>query len=263
MESIMKKTIENTAVETAVETVVSLSLSSLVFGDNIGKNRTTEENLIASGLFESVQAKGILSPIEVYPVGDKYEILNGNRRATVAKMQGITDIPCIIVNAPESVTARKIEQLHRNQSEKSKLSDLRPEIKRLIVEEGMTVEAVSKIVGFSEKSVSDALKISSLPAQYLQSRASDKNLLLVSAMPEKMRALFTIADIETMTADEISGRVSAERKRLSAIAKAGGEEAKTEKPVEYTKESMLSVAVEVIVHGDKYPELFKKLVVKQ
>lgn len=47
-------------------------------------------------LFESVKCDGILMPLLVRPVGDKYELVAGKRRYRVAKDVGLTEVPATV-----------------------------------------------------------------------------------------------------------------------------------------------------------------------
>lgn len=55
---------------------------------------TTDEEFLR--LVDSIKENGVLNPILVRPMDDKYEIVAGHCRVSAAKMAGLTDIPAVI-----------------------------------------------------------------------------------------------------------------------------------------------------------------------
>ena len=49
-------------------------------------------------LAESIRQHGVLQPLSVRRVGNAYELIAGERRLRAAKMAGLTEIPCIVMN---------------------------------------------------------------------------------------------------------------------------------------------------------------------
>jgi ParB family chromosome partitioning protein len=66
-------------------------------------------------LVESVKKDGVLQPILVRPVGDKYELVAGERRYRAAKEAGLTDIPAVVreMSDSEAVRFALMENLQR------------------------------------------------------------------------------------------------------------------------------------------------------
>ncbi|MUG95116.1 ParB/RepB/Spo0J family partition protein [Scytonema sp. UIC 10036] len=66
-------------------------------------------------LFESVKRDGILMPLLVRPVGDKYELVAGERRYKAAQEVGLTEVPATIREMSESqaVQYALVENLQR------------------------------------------------------------------------------------------------------------------------------------------------------
>lgn len=57
-------------------------------------------------LVESVKKDGVLQPILVRPVGDKYELVAGERRYRAAQEVGLTDIPAVVREMSDSKAVR-------------------------------------------------------------------------------------------------------------------------------------------------------------
>lgn len=55
-----------------------------------------ESDLSIDSLKDSIEAFGIIEPLIVHKVGEKFEIICGERRSLAAKQAGITEIPAIV-----------------------------------------------------------------------------------------------------------------------------------------------------------------------
>ena len=66
-------------------------------------------------LAESIRQHGILQPLSVRRIGSSYELIAGERRLRAARLAGMTEIPCIIMNMDdrESGMAAMVENLQR------------------------------------------------------------------------------------------------------------------------------------------------------
>ena len=66
-------------------------------------------------LAESIRTQGVLQPILVRPVGDKFEIVAGERRTRAAFMVGLTEIPALVreMSDVEAALATATENLQR------------------------------------------------------------------------------------------------------------------------------------------------------
>ena len=66
-------------------------------------------------LAESIRQYGIINPLIVRPVGNKYEIVAGERRFKAASIIGLTEVPTIISNIDDNTSAEiaVIENIQR------------------------------------------------------------------------------------------------------------------------------------------------------
>ena len=66
-------------------------------------------------LADSIRQHGVLQPLSVRRVGNAYELIAGERRLRAAKMAGLGEIPCIVMNMTdqESGMAALVENLQR------------------------------------------------------------------------------------------------------------------------------------------------------
>lgn len=109
-------------------------------------------------LTRSIEEEGVLQPILVRPVKDKYEIIVGSRRFGAAKAAGLKVIPAIVreMGDAEAIVASLTENIQRG--------DLQPEeeaeaMKKLVKIYGSNRQ-VAKTLGLSESTV--RLKLSVL-----------------------------------------------------------------------------------------------------
>lgn len=81
--------------ETVEQNKIFVNISELVPFNNhpFHVDKTDEEFL---RLVDSIKENGVLNPILVRPLDDKYEIVSGHCRATAAEIAGLTEIPAVI-----------------------------------------------------------------------------------------------------------------------------------------------------------------------
>jgi ParB family transcriptional regulator, chromosome partitioning protein len=113
-------------------------------------------------LANSIRSQGIIQPLIVRPIGDKYEIIAGERRWRAAKLAGLMEVPAIIRHIPDeaAIAIALIENIQRE--------NLNPieegfALQRLIEEFGMTHQQVAEAIGKSRTSVTNLLRLLALP----------------------------------------------------------------------------------------------------
>lgn len=119
-------------------------------------------------LADSIKEHGVLQPILVKPLQDDgYRIIAGERRFRAAHIAGLTTIPVIIrdFSDQQSMEATLVENLQRK--------DLNPieeatGLQKLLEQSSLTQEEVAKRVGKSRSTVTNALRLLSLPAYTLE-----------------------------------------------------------------------------------------------
>lgn len=119
-----------------------------------------EEDL--SELIASIKEKGILQPLVVRRKGKDYELVAGGRRLKAAIQAGLDRVPVIIRKATDSelLELALIENLQRK--------DLNPieeatAYQRLSREFNLTHEGIAKKIGKSRASITNALRLLTLP----------------------------------------------------------------------------------------------------
>lgn len=152
--------------DTENKSTTYLQISEIEPNRNQPRREFDEEAL--SELAESIAQHGVLQPILVRPVGTEfYQIVAGERRWRASRMAGLREVPVVIreLTDNEVMEIALIENLQRE--------DLSPVeeakgYKALMDTYSMTQDDVAKSVGKSRSSVSNSLRILSLPETVIE-----------------------------------------------------------------------------------------------
>jgi ParB family chromosome partitioning protein len=129
-----------------------------------------------SELIASVREKGILEPILVRPRSNRFQIIAGERRYRAATEVGLAEVPCIVRETPdaEMMELALIENLQRK--------DLTP------FEEADGLLTLKDHYGYTHDAMAEKLG---------KSRTSITETLSITAMPEDVRQICRLADIQS------------------------------------------------------------------
>jgi ParB/RepB/Spo0J family partition protein len=123
----------------------------------VGKSNVRRSAGDITELTKSIEEKGVLQPILVRPVKDRYEIIVGSRRFSAAKAAGLKSIPAIVkeMDDTEAIVASLTENIQRG--------DLQPEEEaealRKLTEIYGSNRQVAKTLGLSEATVRMKLSV--------------------------------------------------------------------------------------------------------
>ncbi|MFH1380618.1 MAG: ParB/RepB/Spo0J family partition protein [Candidatus Omnitrophota bacterium] len=114
-------------------------------------------------LKDSIKEKGIIQPIVVRPSKDGYELIAGERRFRAAKELGHEEIPVIIkeVSDADSLEIALIENIQRE--ELNPVEEAHAYM-HLMKQFNFSQEEISKAVGKDKSTVSNTMRLLSLPA---------------------------------------------------------------------------------------------------
>ncbi len=118
-------------------------------------------------LADSISQHGVLQPLLVRPLfGGGYQIVAGERRWRAARMAGVSEVPAVIreMSDSEVMELALIENLQRE--DLNPLEEARG-YQSLIETYNFTQEEVSKTVGKSRPTVTNALRLLNLPQEVL------------------------------------------------------------------------------------------------
>ncbi len=118
-------------------------------------------------LAESIQTYGVVQPILVTPVGNRFMIVAGERRWRAARMAGLVEIPAVIkkFNPKQVAEIAIIENLQRADLNEIELA---LGIKRLMDEHKLTQEKVAERLSKPRSTIANSLRLLSLPNEIQQ-----------------------------------------------------------------------------------------------
>ena len=138
-------------------------------------------------LCDSIREFGIIQPLIVKKDKDSYILIAGERRLRAATNLGLNRVPALIREASERESAL-IALIENVQRENLSYIEEAQAYKRLITEHGLTQTEVAKKVGKRQSTISNKLRLLSLPPEIMQ-------VLLENRLSERhARALLRIDD---------------------------------------------------------------------
>ena len=118
-------------------------------------------------LSQSISQYGVLNPLTLRMRGGKYELIAGERRLRAAKLAGLVEVPCILmdVNMEESSLIALVENLQRRNLDFIEEAE---GISQLIRVFGMNQEECARRLGKSQSAVANKLRLLRLPTDVLE-----------------------------------------------------------------------------------------------
>lgn len=153
-------------------------------------------------LAESIKQHGIIQPLIVRQLADKYEIIAGERRYKAATLAGLSTVPVIVTNLSDAKSAEValVENIQRKN-----LSSIEEALsyKRKIDKDNLTQEQLAKLLGLSQSTVANRLRLLNLSDEV-------QDALLKEKISERhARSLLQISDKNKQ--NELLNRIITER----------------------------------------------------
>jgi len=151
-------------------------------------------------LSESIKSYGILNPLTVRLRGGKYELVAGERRLRAARIAGLREVPCMLVdvNMEGASLIALVENLQRKDLD---FIEEAVGINQLILMFGMSQEEAARRIGKSQSAVANKLRLLKLPRDILDmlrengmTERHGRALLRLSSPVEQRKALEYIID---------------------------------------------------------------------
>ena len=149
-------------------------------------------------LAESIRQHGILQPLSVRRVGLTYELIVGERRLRAAKMAGLTEIPCIIMNMDdiESGITALVENLQRQDLD---FVEEARAISLLLEQCAMSQDQIAKMLGKSQSAVANKLRIlkhsEPVLVQLREKGLTERHARALLKLPTEQEKLMAISSI--------------------------------------------------------------------
>lgn len=144
-----------------------LYLRSDELSPNPAQPRRRFDDEALAELSESIKTYGILNPLTVRLRGGKYELVAGERRLRAAKLAGLQEVPCILldVNMEDASLIALVENLQRRDLD---FIEEAAGINQLIRMFGMSQEEAARRIGKSQSAVANKLRLLKLPPDVLE-----------------------------------------------------------------------------------------------
>ena len=204
--------------QTQENEVVYLHLDDII--PNRFQPRQVFDEKALKELAVSIKEHGVIQPIIVRNIGNKYEIIAGERRYKASALAGLTTIPAIIRNLDdkESSKVALLENLQRknlNPIEEAKT------YQKILELDQMTQEELAKTMGKSQSAVANKLRLLSLTDEVqdalLKEEISERHartLLSVTDKEEQKRLLKEIIN-NKMTVRELEEKIKPKEENIT------------------------------------------------
>ena len=185
--------------------------------------RLTFDEKSLNELASSIKEHGIIQPLVLRRLGDKYEIIAGERRYKAAQLAGLTEVPAIISNIDDNKSAEialveNVQRRNLNSLEEAK------SYKKILDKEGLTQDELAKKIGVSQSTIANKLRLLNLTSEAQDAFMNDKiserharSLLSVSD-PEKQKALLNKVISERLTVRQLDDEIKKESNSSSESA---------------------------------------------
>jgi ParB family transcriptional regulator, chromosome partitioning protein len=180
--------------------------------------RSHMEPAALAELAESIRTQGVIQPILVRALdGDRYEIVAGERRWRAARMAGLTAVPALVRAVPDQ-QALAVALIENIQREDLNALEQAQGIQRLVLEFGLTHQAIAQTLGRSRTAITNTLRLLELagPVRELlaEGRIDMGHARALLALPdarqielarEAARRSLTVRDVERRVAALLKG----------------------------------------------------------
>ena len=149
-------------------------------------------------LSDSILQHGILQPLSVRRKGNFYDLVAGERRLRAAKLAGLEEVPCLLVNMDEgqSAVAALVENLQRRDLDY--IEEARG-LSRLMQMGNLSQEQAAARVGKSQSAVANKLRLLRHSPQVLEAlregNLTERHARALLKLPTEEQKLQTIGEI--------------------------------------------------------------------
>ena len=180
------------------------------------RTRFREEAL--EELARSIKASGIIQPLVLRPIGNRYQLIAGERRWRAAQRAGLTKVSAIVRQVPDEL-ALEMTLVENIQREDLNAIEEARAFERLMNEFGLRQEAVAERTGKDRTTVANAIRLLKLEARIQEwieegnlTAGHGRALLAVSDAPLRMRYAnraarggLTVRQIERLASRHVMG----------------------------------------------------------
>ena len=163
----------------------------LIIPNRFQPRLTFDENALQE-LANSIKEHGIIQPLVLRPVGDKYEIIAGERRYKAAQLAGLNEVPAIITNIDDNKSAEvalveNVQRKNLNAMEEAK------SYKKILDRGQLTQEALAQKMGISQSTLANKLRLLNLAPEVqdalMQGKISERHARSLLMVDDKLRQI--------------------------------------------------------------------------
>ena len=148
--------------------------------------RLTFDDSELQELANSIIRYGVIQPIVLRKLGDKYEIVAGERRYKASTIAGLSKVPAILVDTDDNTSA-EIALLENLQRKNLTVIEEAQSYKKLI-DRGFTQDEIAVKLGISQSSIANKIRLLNLPDEV-------QDALLFNKISERhARCLLTLSN---------------------------------------------------------------------
>ena len=124
-------------------------------------------------LADSIKQHGIIQPLVLRPLGDKFEIIAGERRYKAATLAGLSTVPGIVTEMDDNTSAEValIENVQRK--DLSSIEEAKS-YKSMLERSNMTQEELAKKMGLSQSTIANKLRLLNLSQEVQDALSQEK-----------------------------------------------------------------------------------------
>ncbi len=163
-------------------------------------------------LASSIKEHGIIQPLVVRKLGEKFEIIAGERRYKAAKLAGLTSVPAVVTEMSDEKSAQAAIVENVQRKDLSAIEEAKS-YESLLEKGYLTQEDLAKKMGLSQSAISNKLRLLSLSNEVqkalMENKISERHarsLLQIKDQDEQNTWLKKILD-ERMTVKELDNRL--------------------------------------------------------
>ena len=155
--------LENTVLQVHVEDIIPNRFQPRLNFDEQGLQE----------LADSIKEHGIIQPLVLRKLGNKYEIIAGERRYKAAQMAGLTTVPAVIANIDDNKSAEValVENVQRR--DLTAIEEARS-YKSLLDKGYLTQDQLAKRMGLSQPAVANKLRLLNLDEEVQEALLGEK-----------------------------------------------------------------------------------------
>ena len=168
--------------------VIQIPIEDLV--PNRFQPRISFDEKALNDLANSIKQHGIIQPLVVRRLGDKYEIIAGERRYKASQIAGLISVPAIITDIDDQSSAEVALVENVQRKDLSAIEEARS-YKNILEQGNMTQEELAKRMGISQSSIANKLRLLNLADQVqealLNGKISERHARSLLAVEDKAK----------------------------------------------------------------------------